>query len=540
MYLAVRNNKLFYLVILLGIIALFYTTPFLRYPYDMIHHLIVIDDFYIQLTHSIQKFTGIWVNNIYIMIPTGEEIAPIHMARPRYLWHYIWAELFTYLDIDSTQMILRAKIIHVTQTLISLTSVYYFSHVVLRNIFKNIPTHFLQWLSLWSVIIWLSIFATASAFYHQVWMMWYSVNYQITLPLFWYILGLTLVLLLEKTSWKIKLFFILQILLLSRFMLQVHSMEFLYYLMHMAILGFVFLDKIYFFLKKYFYIVIPLIMAIIYMAIRYMPEKPLIFNYISFEKLPILYEKIMHEGTILLNGYNRAFASINELMYIIGLFGGLFLLYQIYILYYQKMNSHINKRMLLFITLTSFFVLIPLYQFSGGLFSVVTYTAVVNRLYYSSSLFVVLPIVAYGMLFRYKNNILTINLVLLIVLVSTGVFSKYNPILHHNYYKNIQSMQNSFQEKKVGFNLSQPQIDIIKQKLVSDDRNNQSNKKIRYYARADIAFVIRYFFHKEVYWKGRRTNLDYIKAHDQNRNNKNYYQILFETPKDFPIYRPYT
>ena len=237
-----KNNRLFYFIILLGCITLLYSNPFLRYPYDMFHHLIVMDDIYMQLIHPIEKVVGIWANDIYILIPTGE-MEPLTLIRPRYLWHYMWAEIFFYLDIGSTQMFLRAKIIHVTQTIISLASIYYFSNVVLRNIFKNIPSYTLKWVSLWSVIIWLTIFATFSAAYHQVWIMWYSLNYQITLLLFWYMLGLTLVLLLEKTSWKTKFFFIFQILLLSRFMIQVHSMEFLYYLMHIALLGLVFKSR---------------------------------------------------------------------------------------------------------------------------------------------------------------------------------------------------------------------------------------------------------------------------------------------------------
>jgi len=529
----------FYITIFIILVAIIFSNPFLRYPYDMIHHLMVIDDMYMQLLHPVSNLVGIGSNDIYVMIPTGSyEI--FELARPRFLWHYIWVELFIWFDIDSTQLILRAKIIHVIQTLISLVSMYYFSHVVLRNIFKHIDKDTLKWFSLWSVGIWLTIFATFSVAYHQVWILWYSVNYQITLPLFWYMLGLTLVLVLEETSWKVKLFFILQIIFLSRFMLQVHSMEFLYYFMHIFVFGLVFIDKIYFFVKRYFYMVIPTVLGMVYMIQHYQPEKSLIFQYFSLEKLPALYEKIMHEGTVLLSGYNRASASINEMMYVIGLCGGLFLFFQWYVIYYKKEKIFVNIRMLIFITLTSLFVLIPVYQFTGGLFSVITSTMVVNRFYYSASLFVVLPIVVYGILCRYKIKLFTINIVMFSILIVTGMFSKYNDVLHHNFYKNVVSIQNSFSERKVGFNLSDAQIKRIGQIMKADEKNNKTSKEIYYYARADIAFVIKYLYHKNVYWEGRYKNSDYVKIYEQNKYDKDYHSILFEIPKNFPQYEPFT
>ena len=533
----INRKSIFYVFMSLGLLAVLLSFPFLRYPYDMIYHLMVIDDFYVQLTHPIQKMVGIWTNDIYFMIPSGG-YESIEFARPRFLWHYIWAYLFYLFDIDSTQMFLRAKIIHVIQTYISLFSIYYFSKVVIRNTFKTINSLTVKWLSFWSVVIWLTIYATFSAAYHQVWLMWYSVNYQITLPLFWYMLGLTLVLLLEETSWKTRVFFALQIVLLSRFMLQVHSMEFLYYLMHLSVFGLVFIDKIYLLAKRYLYIVLPVVLAMVYMAKHYQPEKSQIFNYLSIEKLPELYDKIMQQGLYLINGYNRAFSSVNELMVFIGVLGGLFLLYQLYLNMYKRIDTHINIRMLIYITLTSLFVLIPLYQFSGGLFSMITKTMVVNRLYYSASLFVLLPMITYYVLQKYNFKYTHIFILSSLILVT--VFSRYTDTMHHNYYKNIQSIKNSFYERKVGFNLSSKQIEEIGERLKNDKANNITGSPICYYARADIAFVIKYIFHKNVYWKGRRRNPNYIKMYEKHKRDKNFKHILFETPKGFPHYTPYT
>jgi len=534
-YKFLKETYIFYIFITITLFVLLYTHPFLRYPYDMFHHLIVMDNLYMQLTHPIEKFTGIWANDFYIMLPTGE-VEPLTLPRPRYLWHYIWAEIFVWFDIDSTQIFLRAKIIHLVQTVISLSSIYYFSNVILRNIFKEIPTLQLCWLSLWSVFIWLTIYATFSQLYHQVWMLWYSVNYQITLPLFWYILGLTLVLLLEKTSWKIKLFFIFQIILLTRFMLQVHSMEFLYYLMHMVVFGLVFIDKVYLLLKRYFYLFIPLIIAIIYMSKHYQPEKSQIFKYLSWDKLPELYNKIMESGLWLVNGQNRAYASINELMYFILYFAMVFVGYLLW-KNYKKKTLNIEGRVLLYVMLTSLFVLIPLYQFSGGLLSVISRMNVVNRLYYSASLFVLIPLFSYAMFRKYKPQYMHLFIALSLVLVV--LFSKYSEVLHHNYYKNLSSIKQSFNKRKIGFNLSDTQIDVIKQELDTYEKNNHSSKPIQYYARADIAFILKYIYKKNVHWEGKFGGIDYKKNYNMNKNNQSFQHILFEIPDEFPPFIPY-
>ncbi len=66
--------------------------------------------------------------------------------------------------------------------------------------------------------------------------------------------------------------------------------------------------------------------------------------------------------------------------------------------------------------------------------------------------------------------------------------------------------------------------------------NNHSGRKEFYYTRADIAFVIKYIYKRDVYWKGRRVNPDYIKIYKENKHDTAYYHILFEIPKSFPPY----
>ena len=131
-------------------------------------------------------------------------------------------------------------------------------------------------------------------------------------------------------------------------------------------------------------------------------------------------------------------------------------------------NDHfIHTRQILFLIMTSLFVLIPVYEFSAGLFAIITKPLVVNRLYYSSSLFIILPIFVYYILYL-KNkksiNIITINLSLIFILSSVWFYSKYYTE-NQTYYKNVKSIKNSFFERRVGFNLSSDQIALIGEKI---------------------------------------------------------------------------
>lgn len=507
------KKTIYYIAIIIGLAAVLFSNPFLRYPYDAIAHLMTIDELY---HHT----------KISTYFPEG-----------RLLWHKFWAKLFTIFNIGSTDFFLRAKIIHIIQTYFSLFSIYYFSNIVIRNIFKDISPLSLKYLSVWSVIIWISIFATFSVYYQLVWSLWYSVNYQITLPLFWYITALTLVLFLEDTSLKKKIFFIIQILLISRFILQVHSMEFMYYLMYIFTFSLIYIDKTYFIIKKYYFLLILVIGSLFYFIKNYQPETSKIFNYLTVEKLPLLYETIMSTGHTVINNLSRSSASINELMYLIFYIGSATFL--LFLWHWHKKESHINNKMFIFIIITSLFVLIPLYQFPAGIFSLIARTDVIHRIYYSSSLFILLPIFIYYISQTYNLKLKYINLLLLLSLGATFIFSKHNPVLSHNYYKNIQSIKNSFSEENSRFNLSKEQIDLIGKKLHDYELTNNSSKKEYYYARADISFVIKYIYRKKVYWEGRRKNPDYKKLYKTDRKNKQYYKVLFETPTTFPKYRPY-
>ncbi len=507
-----KNNLYFYLLLaflLAGFI--FFSHPFLKYPYDVFAHLIAIDEFY-----------------------HGAETTTTSIQHTRLIWHDIWANIFHLLQLPSADMFLRAKVIYIVQTLFSFFAIYFFSKVIFRNLLKDIDPLSVKLLSLWSVIIWLSIFATFSLHYHLVWTLWYGVNYQMTLPLFWYITALTIVLLHEQSSTFKKLFYTVQISLISLFILKVHAMEFMYYLMYVSLLLLLYIDSSYKILKKYYYILVPLVIISIYLFTYVLEESSKILSYFSPEKLPLLYESILTQGEHVTQHLNRANYAMNELIYL-----SLALCIGIIIFLFFDKNKYINKRFYIFILLSSFFILIPLYVFSSGLFALIARPDVIHRIYYSSSIFIILPLTAYVFVRSIKLPLYLVHLFIFLILLGTALYSKYSHNTSHNYYKNILSIKNSFKSHPYDFNLDDKEIEKIGQILEESSKTNKLDDKMYYYARSDIAFVLKYMYQKQVFWRGRRVNPDYRKHYQEDIAPKGHKKVLFKTPKSFPKYIPY-
>jgi len=459
----------------------------------------------------------------------------------RDIWHAFWRHLFAFLSIDQSEILLRARIIHISQTLLAFFTIYFFSKVVIRNVYTRIDSLSLRYMAYWSTLIWFTIFATFSVHYHHIWILWYSVNYQITLPLTWYITGLTLIILFESVSWKWKLFYGLQIIVISRFILQAHSMEYLYYLMYLSVLFLIYSRELYPLLKKYFYIVLPAILLILYFAQRHQAEKSQLISYITELRFRELYREIVKQGDLLLAGANRAGDAVNELM-ILALIGGLVMLITLWRRQKIGRDKEINRKMFLFIFVTSLFVLIPLDRYTGGLAAVATKMGAVNRFYYSAPLFVLLPVTIYYFLSlkSRSSRLLQLNLAIPAVILLTYAFSKFiSPA--HNYADNIHSFKQSFKEREVGFNLSEEQIQTIGELLKEYKNQHHNGKELLFYARPDIAMVLKFIYRENVYWRRRRENVspEKFQKYLLTLDPKETEGVIFATPKNFPDYTPY-
>ena len=507
-------------------ILVFMTHPFLKYPFDV----------YRQLT-LIEKF----INN-------SNELPNIG----KYYWNYSWAHIFSFLGLNNLNLFKKAYIIHYIQLLITFFSIFLFSFSFFKYLIKENELSEKKYLALWSTVIWFTVYATYSMGKHMVWVQWYSISYQLTLPLSFLSVGIVLNLIFEKNRNLKKILLILLLLLLLEIILIIHSMEFIYFLLYIIALCIVFIDKIFIYIKSNLFVGMIIILfillsfATIYFNIDYVLSKishrnPIFIKYIESGNYMYLWNKIVTDGELLVNKLNRSFASMNELIYFSLYLLGIFILYIVYQIK-TKINL-INLRLMIFLILTAIFIYIPINKYSSGIASTITHIYVVNRFYYSSSIFLVIPFFSYLVvsLMKFKERLFFLNFIIILIISAIYIYSKYSVGGHQNYYKNIQSIKKSYNYKNIMFNLSTREINVINTMVKKYESIYGNN--IYFYARGDIAFILRYILKKDVYlripWNGHNIEKYYYYKTVFKRDKWHKNKILFEIPKDFPDYKPY-
>lgn len=516
----------------------------MKYPFDMYRHLLLIDRFYdhpAQLPH---------VN--------------------KYYWHYVWAHLFRLLGLDNTTIFLRAHIIHYVQTLLSTLLVFLASRILIRNLFLSLSPIFINFLAFDAVIVWLVVFATASEGQHLVWMQWYSLTYQITLPITYAMLGALFYLLFERHSVTAKIVVATLFVIGTTIVLTIHSMEFVYFMLYVSVLTLLYADKL--MRIAYTHRILTAIAVLFLVAVLYNIKT--LVALVSYKMPPILTllthntpEEILGfvrlHGITLLNGVNRAWAAVNLLDYIaIGSAATMVLKHVRERIRHR--TPRLRTRIALFLLIASLFVEIPLHVYSAGIASLVTDLYLVNRFYYSALLFIALPAALYYLFTRKDNTrLFTTQGIFVALLLGSIALSKYCDCYRHNLYKNVHALLSAFDERKVGFNLLQPEIDRIGEFVERYKRELPDTAGVtvvsiddiffllplppseRYptiYTREDIAFVLRHVYrlphvYLPYHWNGTRIDPKaYLKAY---RNDPHPQKRLLEVPKAFPPYRAY-
>jgi len=314
--------------------------------------------------------------------------------------------------------------------------------------------------------------------------------------------------------------------------------------MYLSVLIIVYFDKIFLLWKKNIFLFLSLAFLSLYGGMQFVDHlktyayrQAPILKYLSFEKLPQLVDKLGIEGKIVIQHFNRASSTLNELIFL-SLGAVSILLFLVLFRYYKGYTHHANIRFVAFLFITSSFILIPIAQYTAGMASLLTYQGLAYRFYFSSLLFLVIPIFIFYILRILKiNNVWMLNLGIFFILFSTFIYSKYDISHQQNYYRNISSIKNAFSQKRVGFNLSDKNIAQIGKKIKYYESIKRTNKKEFYYARDDIAFVIKFIYQKPVLYTRRGTK-NYLKSYHNHRDTL-YYPVLFDTPKGFPKYERY-
>jgi len=155
-----------YFMVILTVVGFSFTHPFMRYPFDVFNLIIRINDDWLE--------------------PSSKLPTVYHC------WFFLWDTFFDLIGISDNRIFLRARIIHFLQSIVTFFSVFYFSRSVSFFVFSRIPRLHANLIAFWATCIWFSVFATQSQGHHLVWWQWYSVNYQISLPLVMLATGLTI------------------------------------------------------------------------------------------------------------------------------------------------------------------------------------------------------------------------------------------------------------------------------------------------------------------------------------------------------------
>ena len=215
------------------------------------------------------------------------------------------------------------------------------------------------------------------------------------------VIGLTLALVFESLSIKKTLWYLLLICLGLLFILKIHAVEFLYYALYLGVIPVIFIDKIAKFCRKHpFYAVFSIVgivslLTVLVPIIKKIPYKePELLRYLSLEKLPALFQKIESDGHIVVSYYNKFFTTMNEIISLSSLL--LFCMFFVLIYrVYMKKERLVKPRAFIFVFISSLFIYIPVMQFTAGVASLLTYPRLAYRFYFTSLLFVVIPMVLF-------------------------------------------------------------------------------------------------------------------------------------------------
>ena len=313
-------------------------------------------------------------------------------------WHSTWA--FIIRNLGSGDVFTNATIVHRGQFILIGIIIYHAAKQLFAALLPSIEfsddKNKEQWLSslaISSVLVWFTIIGTVSTF-QQAWVMWYSVNYQITLAFLFLALALFVnVVSLEQknVSKTIKLACSLFLLVLIYLF---HAGELAYLVFYLPILLICFSNKENY--KKTLVCMVIIFIVIFFAEKFYTDIRPNLVKHIFEGDFIKIKNEIKTHGTYNVQGGNRYTANWNELYAL-----STILIFPIVMLAWNKFNQ-ISKRVLLFMAASLIFCFIPNFILTAGLASLISYDNIVNRYYFASFIFLLLPLCLYLMSSHFK------------------------------------------------------------------------------------------------------------------------------------------
>lgn len=412
---------------------------------------------------------------------------------PKKAWYLIWVAVFKTTGITDIYTI--ATLVHRTQFVLCVVLIYSASKQIYTALLSlqpkiKIENNWLSSLALSSVFIWITIIGTHS-FFQQAWIMWYSVTYQITLPMLFLSLGLLVNVMGIQQPQKIIIFKIglSAILLIGVYIL--HAGELAYMIFYIPILAICFGTQykysISFLLKSTILISIIIYFGIVF----YTDQVPALLSHLKNGDFSKISSEIISKGTWnALHGGNRYAANWNELYKL-----SIYFFLPLTVLFSLKM-SKINNRVLCFIILSLAFCFIPTYIYSAGLVSLISYDGIVNRYYFASHIFLIIPLAIYFLISILIKNNNPIFIVVATLLIMLSIFLYSNFIGKHGiYYENVRSISNGILAKKIDIGLSEEEINDIGRQLVSAEQRFNPDE-FMYCGAFESLYVAYYIFGK--------------------------------------------
>jgi hypothetical protein len=502
-----RGYIFFYIAVLLFLSFIFISQPFMKIPFDIWEHLMRIASIYDTGTCFL-----FW---------------PEDMVSSLFFWHWLWAKIFIMLHISN--IFIWARIIHVVQFLIASFSIYFFSKTIYRLLDKDHKDIRNNFLALSSTLLWFLGNGTISI-YQQAWINWYSVTYQgLSMPLLWFILALTVKLFYEDAlSGAKRLFYMLQIVTLSLFILFIHPTEFIFYSISLMILfllnwklGFLYVKNHY---LAFLILISSLVVLFLTIKINRLLPVPVLLHEVNFHQLIAAIQDVGDWVTH--GGGNRFPYAISE----IAIFSILCaVLLRIYLFVSQ---DGLRRKLYDFLLIVSIiFLIIPLNGLLAGIIGIVTHKDIVWRFFFGSAWFVFLPLTL-SKISRafFKTNrmiyVFTFNLTIIILFCFLSRF-----FFYHSFYQNTISVIQLLDVNELGLQYSQSDLntlgDIVRQQDISIE-----GKTNIFYVRGDMAPILRTVFRKYVY--ADRRYLQPKASFYEKSFAKKYHLIDIELPANFP------
>lgn len=424
-----KKNKfetLFYLIFCCSIVFILFSYPFVQQPFDMWVHLSIIESI-------------IHYNNLPEYLLHDVFVVPV--------WHYAWAYFFRLISVDNVFTI--ALVIHRIQFLLTFLLVFYASKNLLKStgIKHNL---FLNYLSFLSFIVSCLQTGTYSVYIQQSWIMWYSVTYQIVLPIYFFILSIIFLNFNQCLS-QGKFYLVI---LLSMIVAILHGLESLYLVTALIAVMLLHLMSMKFNLRKLNWKMLLQYVLIIMICLVCTKLISTSKNFHSFTLA-----NLWQNGSYLVSGANRVDHSYSSLMY-------LSLCANFILIFYSP------KKFIIFtlFIVNMIFLLIPTLLPLASLYSILG-TPIVWRFFFGTISFFAIPALLY---YSYQKHHWKITLL--------AMFAVLFSCFSYNVKQNFVSIADQ-QTLKAQMIHNRKNNDL----LLSYIKTNNLLKKNIIYTRADIA-----------------------------------------------------